>query len=220
MRAMISTLLFELSGVLVDWDKTVSLLVKDLRSEAPAEFRRGLRKHLRGSVTELDADGRYCGLLADPARAWRLAMPGAAPATVSTFARRSLELLDITLYDEVPATLLSMREQYSMGVISDLPAGKSIIVRTGIAHLFDALVSPPKTRAGLARADIRRALRNLKAAPGETAYIGCNVGGLRESTNLGVTTIWVARKGGRVRTLKGLKHVASLEELPELLATL
>ena len=79
---------------------------------------------------------------------------------------------EVTLYPDVPLTLLPLREQCSLGVISRHATAPEVLARVGLSHLFDAVVVVPEKAGQPGKSDFLRALKEMRATAEDTLYVG------------------------------------------------
>lgn len=222
---MIHAVLFELDGVLLDWETSISLALMDILPDVPRELREGLPARFNAAVartcktqTDGPSDWRHWRLLVDPTATWKVALPELNAPAISALAVRFQELFDVTLYADVPSALLALKEELALGVIARNPAAQEIVARGGIGHYFDLVQVVPDEQGRPTNIDFQWALRSMKARAGESLYVASGERGASAATDAGLKVIWLDRGGTGAGAPSAVPALTRLDDLPTFLA--
>ncbi len=223
---MIEAVIFDIDGTLHDWELSISLALRDLLPEVPAEHREGLEGRLQAATVEhffverdgLVVDRKHWMYLVDPLSPWRTALAGANSATVDRIAQRFRSLLEAVSFADVPPTIEALSQEYSLGAFSNNPSAVDIVGRLGLRHYFGEVVVASEPSKKPAPEGFLKACEALGVVPGETAYVGDSIyNDVEGALGAGLVPVWLDRYGDPYPLPAGVHRVQSLDELPGLL---
>lgn len=225
---MIKTVIFDIDDTLQDWPAGIDRALADAVEELPQALRETAPGRVRRTIAEryhVARDGRVVNrehwrLLFESVPTWLVALPEVDATLVEQVARRFQSLLEPIPYADARPALEALRD-YELATLSNNPRSEDALLRLGLREFFSTVVSAvdewrkPDSRA------FERVCDAAGVRPGDALYVGDSLShDIEGALGAGMAPVWVDRYATAGEAPEGARRIASLAELPGLVASL
>ncbi len=225
---MITVVIFDIDDTLQDWPGAIERalaavlpgLPAALRPEAPEGLRRATAERYHVARGGRVVNREHWKLLFESSQTWQAALPEADATLAEQVGRRFQSLLEPVPYADARPALEALRG-YTLATLSNNPRSEDSLRRLGLREFFSTVVSAVDDWRKPDRRAFERVCGAVGVAAGEALYVGDSLShDVEGALSAGMTPVWLDRYETPGEAPAGAYRIASLAELPGLVASL
>lgn len=226
---MIKVVIFDIDDTLQDWPSAIECALVAVLPELPAALRPGAPEGLRRAIAEryhVARGGRVVNrehwkLLFESSQTWQAALPEADATLAEQVGRRFQSLLEQLPYADARPALVALQGGLTLATLSNNPRSEDSLVRLGLREFFSTVVAAVDDWRKPDRRAFQRTCEAISIATADAMYVGDSLSHDVEGALVaGLTPVWLDRYETLGETPAGAYRIASLAELPGLVASL
>jgi len=226
---MIKAVIFDIDDTLQDWPAAIERalaavlpeLPAALRSEAPAGLRRAIAERYHVARGGRVVNREHWRLLFESPQTWQAALPEAGATLAEQVGRRFQSLLEQLPYADARPALVALQGGRTLAALSNNPRSEDALARLGLREFFSTVVAAVDDWRKPDRRAFERTCAAIGIAAAEAIYVGDSLShDVEGALAAGMTSVWLDRYETPGETPAKAYRIASLTELPGLVASL
>lgn len=218
----VDAVLFDLDETLVDWSTAIRRALDEVAGDDVADRLLAWAEEHAWTRRDGVVVARNTWKVHEHAdEVWPLALPDLDPDERRLVLKRFREELWVGFFVDVVPALDVLVDRYRLGVLSNNPYLPSEVERLRLRDWFEVAVDVPRTIMKPHPEAFARGCSAMGTRPSHTVYVGDSIThDVEGAAGAGLTAVWLDRHDDPWDPPAGVHRVATLADLPELLAEL